>query len=107
VQKTLTSTSPLVMASVIGTDLCIICGFVLYVLNAVVWLLVLTHIHVSRVYPFVGLGFLLTMVFGCFFIDWTTSIFRMAGTILVYIVVTSSIAKSKFKTMAARTYPIR
>lgn len=39
-------------------------GFFLYFAGALVWLLVLGRIEVSLAYPFVGLGFVITALFG-------------------------------------------
>jgi drug/metabolite transporter (DMT)-like permease len=42
----------------------VIAGFFLYALGAVVWLGVLSKWEVSKAYPLVGLGFVLTLVIG-------------------------------------------
>ena len=69
--------------SAIATNPYIILGFALYGLGAVLWLGVLAKIDVGQAYPFVGLGFLLTMLFGIAFLGESFSIARMAGTALI------------------------
>ena len=61
----------------------VIIGLTLYVGAAVVWLLVLAKIDVSLAYPFVGLGFVVTMVLAWAFIGETVSATRIAGTLLI------------------------
>ena len=58
-------------------------GFVLYGLGAVLWLGVLAKIDVGQAYPFVGLGFVLTMGFGILFLGEAFNFTRAAGTLLV------------------------
>lgn len=58
-------------------------GLGVYGLGTVLWLGVLSKIDVSQAYPFVGLGFLLTMLFGLAFLGEQVSIQRIAGTLLV------------------------
>lgn len=58
-------------------------GLLVYFLGAVVWLLVLSKIPLSQAYPFVGLGFILTMVLSFLVLGETVSTLRVAGTFLV------------------------
>lgn len=58
-------------------------GLVMYAASAVVWLLVLARLDVSVAYPFVGLGFVLTMLFGYLFFGEPVGLARIAGTMLV------------------------
>ena len=51
-------------ALAIGTNLHVILGFAMYGLGAVLWLGVLAKVDVGQAYPFVGLGFIMTMCFG-------------------------------------------
>lgn len=50
----------------IATSPHIIGGFALYGLGAVLWLYVLSRWDVSKAYPMVGLGFVLTLIVGHF-----------------------------------------
>lgn len=58
-------------------------GLFLYALGAVLWLGVLAKVNVSVAYPFVGLGFILTALFGVFLLGESFSIIRFVGTCLV------------------------
>jgi multidrug transporter EmrE-like cation transporter len=58
-------------------------GLSLYLLGAALWLIVLAKVEVSFAYPFVSLGFLLTMVFGLVILHESVGIVRAGGTILV------------------------
>ncbi|HHZ88700.1 MAG TPA: small multi-drug resistant family protein [Chromatiaceae bacterium] len=58
-------------------------GLGLYGFGAILWLLVLARIDVSMAYPFVGLGFILTMVFASLFLNEQLTLVRIAGTMLV------------------------
>ncbi len=64
-------------------NLPVVCGVVLYVGSLIVWLFVLAKVDVTYAYPFVGLGFLLTMAFGFLFLGEQLSLSRFSGTILV------------------------
>jgi multidrug transporter EmrE-like cation transporter len=61
----------------------VISGLVLYFAAALVWLLVLSKVDVSLAYPFVGLGFVVTMVLAWTFLGEAVTAMRMAGTLLV------------------------
>lgn len=58
-------------------------GLGIYGAGTVLWLGVLSKIDVSQAYPFVGLGFLLTMAFGVFLLGEPFSAGRIAGTLMV------------------------
>lgn len=66
----------------ISTNLYIVGGFLLYGLGAVVWLSVLAQWDVSKAYPLVGLGFILTVAIG-FFIGENVTITRALGVCLI------------------------
>lgn len=57
-------------------------GFVLYGLGAVVWLSVLAKWDVSKAYPMVGLGFLMTLVVGAMLGEQVSAV-RAIGTVLI------------------------
>lgn len=61
----------------------VLLGLLLYATGAFLWLWVLANLDVSMAYPFVGLGFILTMLFGFFFLGEPLGIARVAGTLLV------------------------
>jgi multidrug transporter EmrE-like cation transporter len=58
-------------------------GLFLYASSAVVWLFVLAKLQVSVAYAFVALGFLLTMLLGCFVLDEPLTLRKLTGTALV------------------------
>lgn len=58
-------------------------GLIIYGLSVVAWLWVLTRIDVSVAYPFVGISFILTSVFGALILNEQVTLLRAAGTLLV------------------------
>lgn len=58
-------------------------GLGLYALSAVIWLFVLARLDLSIAYPFVGLGFVITMVMGALLFGESLSLYRVLGTLLV------------------------
>jgi len=71
------------VAPLIATNPFIWAGLALYGAGALLWLGVLAQIDVSQAYPFVGLGFLLTMVLGIILLGESVSAMRLIGTLLV------------------------
>lgn len=63
----------------------VIAGLTLYFSAAVVWLFALVRIEVSMAYPFVGLGFIMTMIMGKFIMGDDVTLMRLAGTLLISI----------------------
>lgn len=57
-------------------------GLVLYGLGTLVWLAVLSKVDVSQAYPFVGLGFVLTAVFGAC-LGEPVSLLRIVGIVVI------------------------
>jgi len=60
-------------------------GLSLYVLGMVVWLAVLVHIDVSKAYPFVGVGFIFTMILAYFILGEQISLIRLIGVVQIII----------------------
>ena len=58
-------------------------GLGLYGLGALLWLLVLARADLSYAYPFVGLGFVLTLLFSVLVLGEVASLPRVLGTALV------------------------
>ena len=67
----------------IATDWRVLGGLTLYFASAAAWLFVLARMQVSAAYPFVGLGFVLTMVLGWWLLGDSLSATRLVGTLLV------------------------
>lgn len=63
----------------------VIGGLSIYFIGALLWLLVLAKAEVSFAYPFVGVGFILTMFFGKYFMGEMIKIDRLLGTLLVIV----------------------
>jgi multidrug transporter EmrE-like cation transporter len=68
---------------VVASNVQVIVGLGLYALGAMVWLLVLARVDVSLAYPFVGLGFILTMALGGLVLHEPVGVARFIGTAMV------------------------
>lgn len=58
-------------------------GLGLYGVGALMWLFVLARAPLSAAYPFVGMGFVLTMLAGAVFLNESISPMRIGGTLLI------------------------
>jgi multidrug transporter EmrE-like cation transporter len=58
-------------------------GLFLYGFSAVVWLFVLARLDVSIAYPFVSLGFIVTMSLGCLLFGEPLTLRKVLGTVVV------------------------
>lgn len=67
----------------VGTNPWVVLGLLLYAASAVLWLGVLARVEVSFAFPFVGLGFIITMLLGWWLMGDSLSLQRVAGTLLV------------------------
>ncbi|MFW5432416.1 MAG: hypothetical protein ACKE5M_05310 [Methylophilaceae bacterium] len=67
----------------ISTNIYVIGGLGLYFASAAVWLLVLAKVDVSFAYPFVGLGFIITMLLAFFINGEMLSATKIAGTLCI------------------------
>jgi len=85
VQQALGQGHPLQAVWVVATNLQVVAGLCLYALGAVLWLLVLARVDLSFAYPFVGIGFIFTMVLGWWVLGETVDSARLAGTLLVVV----------------------
>lgn len=61
----------------------VIAGLALYGIGAVLWLFVLGRVQLSLAYPFVGLGFILTMLAGAIVLHEPVGAVRVVGTLLI------------------------
>lgn len=66
----------------IFTDKFVLSGFLLYVLGAAVWLIVLSKWDVTKAYPLVGLGFMLTVIVGALAGEEVTAL-RVLGVAMI------------------------
>ncbi len=69
-------------ASIIGNGW-VLGGLALYFFGAAVWLFVLARVDVSFAYPFVGLGFIVTLLLGRIVMGDVVTLTRVIGTVLV------------------------
>lgn len=67
----------------IATNVYVIGGLTLYFASAAVWLLVLARVDVSFAYPFVGLGFVVTMLLAFFINGEVLSTTKILGTLCI------------------------
>lgn len=67
----------------VATNLYVFLGLSMYVMGAGLWLLVLSKVDVSMAYPFVGLGFVMTMILGWLFLQENVGMIRISGTLLI------------------------
>ena len=75
------STSPALVTALFTPG--VLVGLALYGVGTLVWLSALNRVEVSQAYPFVGLGFVLTAIFGHFLFGDQISVARAGGIILV------------------------
>ena len=68
--------------AIIGTGW-VLGGLALYFFGAAVWLFVLARVDVSFAYPFVGLGFIVTLLLGRIVMGDVVTLTRVIGTVLV------------------------
>ena len=79
------SDSVFITAKTIASNIHVIGGLALYFASAVVWLLVLARVDVSFAYPFVGLGFVLTMLLAYFINGELLTTTKILGTLFIAI----------------------
>lgn len=58
-------------------------GLTIYGLSVAVWLWILSKVDLSLAYPFVGVSFIMVMLFGVFLLNETVTPLRMIGTLLI------------------------
>jgi drug/metabolite transporter (DMT)-like permease len=61
----------------------VILGLALYGVGALLWLFVLGRVPLSMAYPFVGLGFILTMLAGALVLGEHVTPLRIGGTLMI------------------------
>jgi drug/metabolite transporter (DMT)-like permease len=58
-------------------------GLTIYGLSVAVWLWILSRVELSLAYPFVGVSFIIIMLFGTFLLQESISPLRVVGTFLI------------------------
>jgi multidrug transporter EmrE-like cation transporter len=75
--------SGLTIFRAIATNFYVFSGLFVYFSSAAVWLFVLAKVDVSTAYPFVGMGFIVTMLMAFAINGEVLSIAKVAGTLLI------------------------
>ena len=83
VLNVLNSGSTLDIIKEVSTNVFVFGGLFLYFASAAVWLLVLAKTDVSTAYPFVGVGFVVTMLLAFAINGETLTIAKVTGTLLI------------------------
>ncbi|WGL15301.1 EamA family transporter [Microbulbifer bruguierae] len=58
-------------------------GIFVYAVSVLVWLWVLSRVDLSIAYPFVGLSFIFTLLFGYAFLGESVNAMRIGGSLLI------------------------
>ena len=83
IQHAIASSSALTVIQSVCTNIYVIGGLGLYFASAAVWLFVLAKVDVSFAYPFVGLGFVVTMLLAFFINGEVLSTTKVVGTLCI------------------------
>ncbi len=83
VQAALTTGGVVPVSTAIVINPFVLSGLFLYGFSAVVWLFVLARLDVSIAYPFVSLGFVVTMSLSCLLFGEPLTLRKVLGTIVV------------------------
>ncbi|WP_158966318.1 multidrug efflux SMR transporter [Paraglaciecola sp. L3A3] len=82
VQKALAENLPSALIA-ISTNIFIILGLASYVASMGAWLYVLSKMEVSKAYPFVGLGFIGTMICAYWLLNEPLNPYKIIGTVFI------------------------
>lgn len=58
-------------------------GIFIYAASVLIWLWVLSQVDLSVAYPFVGISFIFTLMFGYFLLNEPVNMSRILGTLLI------------------------
>ena len=83
IQHAIAYSSALAVIQSVSTNIYVIGGLGLYFASAAVWLFVLAKVDVSFAYPFVGLGFVVTMLLAFFINGEVLSTTKVVGTLCI------------------------
>ncbi|TAL48138.1 4-amino-4-deoxy-L-arabinose transferase [archaeon] len=61
----------------------VVIGFMLYIISAGIWLVVLSNADVSYAYPLVGLGYIVTAVLANLFFGESLTMFKVLGILMI------------------------
>ena len=71
------------IAGTVSTNWAIILGLFIMVVSMASHLVVLSRVEISYAYPFLGLSFVLTALYGYYFLDESMTVWRFAGVLLI------------------------
>jgi multidrug transporter EmrE-like cation transporter len=71
------------IAGTVSTNWAVIAGLLVMVVSMASHLVVLSRVEISYAYPFLGLSFVLTALYGYYFLDEAVTIWRSAGVLLI------------------------
>jgi drug/metabolite transporter (DMT)-like permease len=66
-----------------ATNKFVILGFLLYLISAASWLIILSRVDLSFAYPLISISYILIVVLSRFIFNEPLTFFRIAGTIVV------------------------
>ena len=58
-------------------------GLCIYGLSVLAWLWILSKVELSVAYPFVGISFIFTLLFGVILLDESLNLYKISGTFLI------------------------
>lgn len=58
-------------------------GLLVYAISVIAWLWVLSKVELSIAYPFVGVSFIFTLLFGAFLLNEAITPYKVIGTLLI------------------------
>lgn len=58
-------------------------GLLIYGVSVLAWLWVLSKVDLSVAYPFVGMSFIFTFVFGVFLLGESVNLYKVIGTLMI------------------------
>ncbi|MBC6907154.1 small multi-drug resistant family protein [Saccharophagus sp. K07] len=61
----------------------ILSGIFTYGVSVLIWIWVLSRVELSIAYPFVGLSFIFTLLFGMFFLGEAVNFSKIIGTLMI------------------------
>jgi multidrug transporter EmrE-like cation transporter len=66
-----------------ATNAYILFGLLFYVVSVVIWMLVLSRVEVSYAYPFLSIGYVITIIMGYLLFNENITLLRLAGVGLI------------------------
>lgn len=61
----------------------IITGLFMYGFSVLIWFFVLSKFELSKAYPFVSIGYLITLLLGYFLLDESLSLYKVVGILII------------------------